>query len=704
MRLLFLKMPITLSLKNFRCWENQTFTFQDRGIILLSGISGKGKSTILNAILYIITGNMKNIVTVGKDKLEVTLEIDDMIITRSKQPTRFFVKKNNIIYEEDEAQILINNLFGGDFKHTSYIDQDNINSFVYLSPESKMTFLRNLLLNSEKIDLLKDNIKKNLELSKKEVIQEDSKLSTFKSFLPQIFEYKIQKRLITLSNYEETLKTQQQNIEICIKNKIKLLSKLELLEKDYKKYIQFSILSSKQNDIQKELQSFLSIEIIQQQITDLEEMKKNIEEIEKIKELNKLKQEIQSFQPNEYKKIKSFEKFIELEKSILLLEEKIGEDKEEKLKSQLDTILLQIEKIKIGNVYECPQCLSHLLLQNEKLIKTENEISIINSSSIIIFQKKIEEIQKELTLISHHTKEYNKLFDEFESLSITLESSEIKKKLEQYKKEERSYTLLQTKISQLEIIIKDKNINIEETKSLYEIIEEITKLKEILKRYKFLKSEIIEIEIINDPSPTLKETKDKIKDFEEKIETYSTHISKLKEWNKNRELSISIKSAKDAKEYYMEEVKCYEKLQHYVKEAETKSIIDFIDSLNQHAQLYIEDFFKDEDIQVQLVTNKELKSGKDKIGLFFKVFYKKMEGDIDFLSGGQRDRINLAFTLALSELVDNRILLLDECISSLDSETTDTVIETLKEKYKGKLIICVSHQVNTGMFDEVILV
>ena len=81
-----------------------------------------------------------------------------------------------------------------------------------------------------------------------------------------------------------------------------------------------------------------------------------------------------------------------------------------------------------------------------------------------------------------------------------------------------------------------------------------------------------------------------------------------------------------------------------------------------------------------------------------------MEGDIDFLSGGQRDRINLAFTLAFSELVDNRILLLDECISSLDSETTDTVVETLKEKYKGKLIICVSHQVNTGMFDEVILV
>lgn len=93
---------------------------------------------------------------------------------------------------------------------------------------------------------------------------------------------------------------------------------------------------------------------------------------------------------------------------------------------------------------------------------------------------------------------------------------------------------------------------------------------------------------------------------------------------------ISIQSAKDAKEYYMEEVKCYEKLQHYVKEAETKSIIDFIESLNQHAQLYIEDFFKDEDIQVQLTTNKELKSGKDKVGLFLKFSIKKWKEILTF--------------------------------------------------------------------------
>ena len=186
-------------------------------------------------------------------------------------------------------------------------------------------------------------------------------------------------------------------------------------------------------------------------------------------------------------------------------------------------------------------------------------------------------------------------------------------------------------------------------------------------------------------------------------------MSNLENWKRVEDTNIkyeslkeSIDKSKNIKDYYRDELLCCEKLLMFVKEAETKSIFDFIDQLNTHAGMYIEEFFPDEDINVQLVTNKELKKGKDKTGLFFEVQYKTMKGDIDFLSGGQRDRVNLAFTLAFSELVDNRILLLDECISSLDNETSDHVIDTLKTKYKGKLILCVAHQVNTGVFDQVI--
>ena len=160
---------LTLSLKNFRCWENKTFTFQDNGIVLISGISGKGKSTLLNAILFVITGNVKNVVTFGKEKanMEVVLSIQDLVITRGKNPTRFTVKQGMRIYEEDQAQHIINSYFGCDFKHISYIDQDNSNSFVYLSPEAKMTFLRNLLLSAEPIDDIKDKIKAKMDACKK---------------------------------------------------------------------------------------------------------------------------------------------------------------------------------------------------------------------------------------------------------------------------------------------------------------------------------------------------------------------------------------------------------------------------------------------------------------------------------------------------------------------------------------------------------
>ena len=213
-------MPISLTLNNFRCWENKTFSFNDTGIILVSGISGKGKSTILNSIMYAITGNLKNVATFGKEKskLEVILTIDDIVITRGKNPTRFFVKKNSKIYEDHEAETILHEYFGKEFKNISYIDQDNSYSFVYLTPETKMTFLRNLLLEEEQIDEMKETIKQKMELSKKELIHHDSTISVATPILNSLSfttnECKILKRVITIENFNETFQTQQNNLDV----------------------------------------------------------------------------------------------------------------------------------------------------------------------------------------------------------------------------------------------------------------------------------------------------------------------------------------------------------------------------------------------------------------------------------------------------------------------------------------------------------
>ena len=55
-------------------------------------------------------------------------------------------------------------------------------------------------------------------------------------------------------------------------------------------------------------------------------------------------------------------------------------------------------------------------------------------------------------------------------------------------------------------------------------------------------------------------------------------------------------------------------------------------------------------------------------------------------------------------MLNNHILLLDECLASLDMDTSNIVIEMLKEKEltRNSLVICVVHQCVKGVFDLVI--
>jgi DNA repair exonuclease SbcCD ATPase subunit len=740
---------LTLSLKNFRCWENKTFTFQDNGIVLISGISGKGKSTLLNAILFVITGNVKNVVTFGKEKanMEVVLSIQDLVITRGKNPTRFTVKQGMRIYEEDQAQNIINSYFGCDFKHISYIDQDNSNSFVYLSPEAKMTFLRNLLLSAEPIDDIKDKIKTKMDACKKELISEEATLTTSLSFLKTL-QYKenvckIGKRNITVDNYTDTIETQRANLDTSKKNRIKLITKCSGLEKDFKTYTEQSARLTKLVEIKDELDVY-DIDSLTDRRDELVDKKKNIENhskyieerktyLKQVEELAQLKIKLDTFHPETFADIILLEKMLKHYQSICSLESQIGEDKEEALTKSSELLKSEISHIQRvldqQHVYECPSCQVPLKMNNGILKKVDAFVKEIEQKELSIGdlvrkQQQLDRVFKDLTLLERATTEYNSHFDALEDLlkdTVYNTETDFAERIATLKKEERAYTIalnsyttLSQKVDAFVDSGKSENGSDGSDDDLFVILEKLATINQSIKRYNDLQQRISAIqtvgfEMIEDPSDAIVDTKQKIDEYEQKINVYTTSIDQLQEWKrvddanqKFTELSSAIQRSKDAKEYLVEELKCCEKLMYFVKDAETRSIHQFIDSLNKHAGLYIEDFFPDEDIRVELVTNKELKSGKDKLGLFFDVSYKTIKGDIDFLSGGQRDRVNLAFTLAFSELVQNKMLLLDECISSLDSETSDTVVDTLKEKYKGKLVMCVAHQVNTGVFDQVL--
>jgi len=84
------------------------------------------------------------------------------------------------------------------------------------------------------------------------------------------------------------------------------------------------------------------------------------------------------------------------------------------------------------------------------------------------------------------------------------------------------------------------------------------------------------------------------------------------------------------------------------------------------------------------------------------VEYKGMSCSLSRLSGGQKSRIVLAYTLALADIFNLPLIMIDECTSSLDEELNNIVMESLKQHFENKLILVISHQSVEGHFDNII--
>jgi ATP-binding cassette subfamily B protein len=70
------------------------------------------------------------------------------------------------------------------------------------------------------------------------------------------------------------------------------------------------------------------------------------------------------------------------------------------------------------------------------------------------------------------------------------------------------------------------------------------------------------------------------------------------------------------------------------------------------------------------------------------------------LSGGQKQRV----ALARAVLRDPRILLLDDCLSAVDTHTEEQILRNLRDVFKGRTVFLVSHRISTVKDADQILV
>ena len=160
-----------LTLKNFKCYHYQSFEFDDDTLTLISGPSGQGKTTILQAIQFALYGStsQKYLISHNKTTCEVVLEYKDFKIKRTKRPNILYVNWNNCVYEDKEAQVLLNKYFGV------------INSCVFfldLSHFEKMDFLEKIVNADCNVKDLKLKIKNKVAELNKQLAVIDGQLST----------------------------------------------------------------------------------------------------------------------------------------------------------------------------------------------------------------------------------------------------------------------------------------------------------------------------------------------------------------------------------------------------------------------------------------------------------------------------------------------------------------------------------------------
>lgn len=808
-----------LKLKNFLCWTNQEFDIPyTNGLVLISGMSGRGKSSILKAVLFCLFDQGKKLCSHGTTSMSVEMWIDlpnelTLHITRSKKPNRLLVEysRDDQIhkYEDDTAQKIIDTQFGKHFKTCSYIQQKGHKSFFSMSPAEKLTFLEDMIF--ENIDLT--SVKKKLSIEIKQLndsyVSYDSqyKLShdVFSELKePTVVEFPLKGN--TIESKRKSLENEKTRLNNSLIKEKKHQKKYEKITRDIQEKEKFDLLSTQilksitEYEIEienkkKEIQSFTQqdIQTVEQYETEKEIIESSAEYDNLKEELTRLQQEYQSnltterfrieseiqkvsneiietHSPGELsKKIDGMKKQIKINEDYKVLEKKKGEynqdnldqmfNKKLGLETEITSVHLKIKHLTLqSEIRYCPHCNKTLkiskgtdIIPYDLEIMTDAQTIPQLNSMVKIKEKELEAVKKNIKTLEDRKAEYMLCDQMLCKLVIQpVDINEIKQLqvfMDTYTRCVNSKKMLETQLSNIEKNSIFSKLN-QKIKSIQTQISEIEEIG--LDSSDFTLNEIIELlnkakhrdTMVKNLNQTLENLNTKLNKKRDELNAMNSfgNLPELEQEKLNIESELNDikqniilyrKNIEQSHEYmkYYEDKSNYEKwksksesfrtmleqveqeytaakiLREKINEAESLAISNMITEINTHFQSYIDIFFYEDPMIVDLSPYKQVKktdSKKSQVSL--NITYKGMDIELSSLSGGERDRLEMAFVLALSDISHSPLIMLDESISSLDQDTSDRILRKMSYQLNQghKLIICVAHQVTSGIFEHVL--
>lgn len=198
-----------INLCNFGCYENKTFEFPNSGFLLITGKSGRGKSTIAKAIDFAITGKGSNVRRFNTKKGHVNLHLPSIKIHREaldrNSENKMIVNEN---IEGKQGQSYIYSIIP---KNSTYYYSDNhTNNFLDMSNKEQLQCIENLAFNDLNITDIKGQLSNQRKEYRKSIDAYTIKLDTIKEFLenlniPEKIELPIHLKRKTIPSKQEEL-------------------------------------------------------------------------------------------------------------------------------------------------------------------------------------------------------------------------------------------------------------------------------------------------------------------------------------------------------------------------------------------------------------------------------------------------------------------------------------------------------------------
>lgn len=377
-----------------------------------------------------------------------------------------------------------------------------------------------------------------------------------------------------------------------------------------------------------------------------------------------------------------------------------------KLKNMEEISIIELPKINFENAlnnftyWELTDELSKLqnydyvdltVLKNEIFESEKQLFEWVEENSLFIqLESQKFDLLKELSTIvidNSINEKYLNLKSDISKLEIHL------KEYDSYKEIQKKIFSINQKIDLLPIIDGNIESHVFEIENLNKYVIEC----ENVIKYNNIVEEINSIQLYDNIEKEIEENFEKIKNIKYIINNTTLYSNMKIRHNKLKETEINLKQ--DHKK-----ILSISKLKDFAIDLEYKRLQFIVNTINGIVSEILSILFE-ESISVSLQLFKELKTNKrNKPLVNVSIKYKGNIFDgVNHLSGGEGDRISLAFLIAVNKISFCPLILLDECVSSLDENTRSQCINLLKTfMTKDKIAICINHNDIEGEYDNVL--